>query len=480
MSAAPDLAERSATDGVVTVMGDAERWGRRLALLWTLAYAGLIVVVSLFPGHFDSDPLHIARQLHMLRRSFTISPGQLHSLRDLATNFILYVPLGVLLGWVLPGRRARALGLLAGLFLGFMLSACMESLQIYSNRYPDFWDLMTNGTGHLAGFLVIVRVRAQRGLTAAIFVGRSGGTSKERLAAGLRQAYVPLVGLLALLPFNITVAMSDVWAKLSGHLVAGGAIWLSPLRPWPSERLLGLPTALLLFVPYGFLSQIAHPERGKRAFVRYAGLAALISLGIELAQILVKARSTDLMQPLAAALGAVLGVALARAWDRASATDSGERVFSLKDGLSLAALAWIVVLMWQAWRPFTFVGSWKEAASRLIHETEWLPLHAYASGQRSLAIWQDLGREAGWYIPLGMLLQAMFSRMRWPHWLPPRIVVAGGICLAIGTVLELGQAGVIGRLADTTDIVSHCIGGGLGYLLLSALHRARKSGSQGR
>jgi glycopeptide antibiotics resistance protein len=39
-------------------------------------------------------------------------------------------------------------------------------------------------------------------------------------------------------------------------------------------------------------------------------------------------------------------------------------------------------------------------------------------------------------------------------------------------VLELGQAAVIGRVADTTDIVTHCLGAGLGYLLLSALRRS--------
>lgn len=452
---------------------DAERWGRRVAFLWFLVYAALIVLVTLFPSELRTDPASVANRLQSLYRSFTSLPRELNSLRDLATNFILYVPLGILLAWVVPDRGvARWLGLLAGP----LLSATLETAQIWTTRYPSMWDLIMNGGGHIAGFVVVARVRAQRGLTPALFVGRGDGTSRQRLAAGLRQVYVPLVGLLALLPFNVTVNVGVLWEKLVGTLPNAGAIWLSPLAPFPAERITGLPLALVLFVPFGFLSTVAAPQHGRRAFVRFAGFAAIVSLVIELAQVVVRARSSDVLQPLAAAVGAAIGVGLARLWDRsaASAGDAdSRRAFGLRDGLLVAILAWILILTVVAWQPFTFVTSWKEAASRLIHETEWLPLHAYVSGQRSLAIWKDLGREMAWYVPLGMLLQAHHARVRWPNWLPPRVIVAGAIALGVATTLELGQAAVIGRLADTTDILSHCLGAGLGYLILSALGRAR-------
>jgi glycopeptide antibiotics resistance protein len=453
-----------------TSRSDAERWGQRVALMWMLVYAGLIVLVSLFPSEFRTDDGNVAWRLEVLRRSFTTFPRELHSLRDLATNFILYVPLGVLAAMVVPGRGwARWLGLL----IGAVLSAGMETAQIFTTRYPSFWDLLMNAGGHVIGFVVVARVRARRGLTAAIFVGSSAGSSRQRLAGGLRQVYVPLFGVLALLPFNITVSFGEIWAKLSSALPYGGTIWLSPLGPWPGERLVGLVTALILFLPYGFLSAVARPQHGRRAFVRYALFAVLICAGIELAQLFVRARSTDAMQPVFAALGAILGVALARLWDRSTAAVDapGTRAFSLRDGLLLAVIGWCLLLVVVAWEPFTFATSWKEAARRLLHETEWLPLHAYVSGQRSLAIWKDLGREAAWYLPLGVLLQAYFSRWRW-RWRVPRVVVAGFLTLVVATVLELGQAAVIGRVADTTDIVTHCLGAGLGYLLLSALRRS--------
>lgn len=448
---------------------DAQRWGWRVALAWVLAYAAVIVVVSLLPSHLRFDARGVARQLLKLRRSLTMNVLQLHNVRDLATNFVLYLPLGALVAAVAPLRgRGRWIGLLAGA----ALSTTMEAAQIVTNRFPSIWDLAMNGAGHAAGFLLVMRARAAGDFTVAIFVGRHDGSTRQRLAAGLRNVYLPALVLLALLPLHISVSPSDLWTKLGDHSIGGGRVWLSPLGPWPDARLFGLATSAALLLPYGFLSAVAFPERGRRAYVRYAVLAGLISLGIELAQLVVLERSTDVLQPFAAAIGALVGVAMARLWDRAArAHDPGTRAFALADGLLLALAGYAVVLIAVAWSPFAFVGSWQQAAYNLVHETAWVPLTAYAEAERSLATWRDVGHEVGWYVPLGMLLEAYLLRLRWSPRLPRRIVFALGLALALGTVLELGQGAIVGRFADSTDIISHVLGAAIGYLLLSALER---------
>ena len=445
--------------------------GRLLAILWTLCYAGLIVVVSLIPSHLDFSHEHIAGRLRMFTQSLHESP-RLHSLRDLATNFVLYVPLGVLLPMTMkPGSIWRW----PGVFAGLVLSCAMEASQVVTTRYPGAWDVITNASGHAAGYLVVARVLSARGLSAAIFVGRRVGTARQNVAAGLRQVYVPILTMMALLPLNVTVRMSDLWAKLHGTGTSSGRIWLDPLGPWPSERVSGLFTAALLLMPYGFLSYVSKPQRGRRAYVRYAIFGALVSAIIEGLQLLVRSRSSDLMQVLCAGVGAALGVALARAWDRSpSAEEAAEtRAFEWRDGLLFAIVGYALVLLVMAWRPFTFVASFSEAWGRLIHETAWLPLRAYMSGERSLAIWRDLLREAGWYVPLGMLLQAYLGRVSLPRWFPPRPFVAMLVIGMLGTVFELGQSLIVGRLADSTDIISHLLGGLCGYLVLSALRKGR-------
>jgi glycopeptide antibiotics resistance protein len=445
--------------------------GRMLAIVWTVCYAGLIVVVSLIPSHIDLSHEHIAGRLHMFTASLRESP-RLHSLRDLATNFVLYVPLGVLLPMT---QKPRSIWRVPGIFVGLLLSIAMESAQVATTRFPSIWDIAMNAAGYAAGYLVVARVLAGRGLTAAIFVGRRVGTARQQLATGLRQVYVPLLSLMALLPLNITVRVSDLWAKLHGTLGQGGRIWLDPLGPWPGDRVSGLFTAVLLLMPYGFLSYVAKPQRGRRAYVRYALLGALISALIETMQLVVRSRTSDLVQVLCAGLGAALGVGMARAWDRSpSAQEAAEtHAFEWRDGLLFALCGYAILLLVLAWRPFTFVASFHEAWSRLVHDTAWIPLRAYMSGERSLAIWRDLLREAGWYVPLGMLLQAYLGRVSLPSWFPPRAFVALLVIGVLGTVLELGQSLIVGRLADSTDIISHLMGGLCGYLVLSALRRGR-------
>ncbi len=445
--------------------------GRLLAILWTLCYAGLIVIVSLIPSHIDLSHEHLRGRVHMFTDSIGLLP-RLHSLRDLATNFVLYVPLGVLLPLTMkPGSMWRW----PGVFAGFLLSVAMETAQVATTRFPSAWDVAMNSAGHAVGYLVVAVVLARRGLSPAIFVGRRVGTPRQKLASGLRQVYVPLLTLMALLPLNVTVRVSDVWAKLHGTAVNAGRIWLDPLGPWPSERVSGLFTAVLLLMPYGFLSYVAKPQRGRRAYVRYAIFGALVSAVIELLQVLVRSRSSDLMQVLCAGVGATLGVALARAWDRSEAAQEAPetRAFEWRDGLLFGLIGYALVLLVLAWRPFTFVTSFHDAWIRLVHDTAWIPLRAYMSGERSLAIWRDLLREAGWYVPLGMLLQAYLARVRLPTWFPPRAVVAMLVIGMLGTVLELGQSLIVGRLADSTDIISHMLGGLCGYLVLSALRRGR-------
>jgi glycopeptide antibiotics resistance protein len=452
-----------------------ERYGRRIALGWVLAYAALIVTVSLWPGHWHFEPAHVAMKWAELRRSVTLSPRvirDIHSLRDLATNFLLYVPLGVLLPWAI-GPRPR--WLVAGALAGPALSVGMELTQVYTNRAPSLWDVAMNGSGHVFAFAIVATVMTRRRLSAALFFGHKGGTPRQTLAAGLRLIYVPLLWFLSLLPLNITVKGALVWAKMRGELPDAGYVWLDPLNPWPVARMTGLLTGALLLVPFGFLSALATPQRGHRNYPLAALGAALVATAIELGQLFVIARSLDVLQIGAGAAGALAGVWLARMWDHADEHEPpGARAFGWGDGLLIAMAFYVLALMVEAWRPFRLVPTSHEALSRLVH-AHWIPLKAYVQQSRSLAIFRDAGREAALYVPLGMMLQAYLRRTELPAWLPPRFWLAVSAVGAIGTCLEFGQAMFPDRVVDVTDVMSHVIGGVAGYLVLSALGRERRA-----
>jgi glycopeptide antibiotics resistance protein len=455
---------------------DVDRLGRRLALGWTLAYVALIVVVSLWPSSYRPEPEHLARQWALFGRTVTIDPHvvrHMHSLRDLATNFLLYVPLGVLLPWAIG---PRPLLLVLGGLVGPALSTAMETAQVWTSRGPSFWDIMMNAGGHLFAYGVVALVMTRRHLSAAVFLGRKGSTPRATLASGLRLMYMPLLWFISLLPLDVSVKGEILWSKLRGIHPDAGTVWLDPTAPWSVGRAIGLAVGALLLVPFGFLTYLTAPERGARRYLAAAFGGLGVGAAIEGSQLLVVSRSTDVLQVVSAGAGAMLGVAFARVWDRSAAADEATPRHQLAwtDGLLAAIVVYVLFLLVEAWRPFVFVPTSGEALSRLVH-AELVPLRSYVTTTRSLAIFRDAGREAAFYLPLGMLLQAFLSKVELPAWMPRRFWVALAVAVGVGGFLEAGQCMFPDRLVDVTDVLSHAIGATVGYLLLSALRRDSES-----
>ena len=141
---------------------------------------------------------------------------------------------------------------------------------------------------------------------------------------------------------------------------------------------------------------------------------------------------------------------------------------TVRTALLFAAAAWTVVLWTDAWLPFELLPTWKDAARKLVHETHWIPLSTYAP-QRSLADWQDIGREVGLFIPLGLLLGAWADRREPPGPWSRRRLAPARASAVLGFALELGQGLSAGRVVDITDALSHALGGVIGLHLASLL-----------
>ena len=88
-------------------------------------------------------------------------------------NFLLFLPLGVLLPLLFPGRRWSWQRALAA---GFALSLLIETVQYFGGRAADIDDLMMNAAGAAFGYLLYLLGRAltDRALTGA-FAARCAG-----------------------------------------------------------------------------------------------------------------------------------------------------------------------------------------------------------------------------------------------------------------------------------------------------------------
>lgn len=445
---------------------DLEAVGYRLAWFSLMAYVSLIVVCSLVPARLDLDPAHVAHQWRMFidgRRQWDWG-RYAHS--DLGANVLLYLPLGLLAPWPLLRRGRRLRGWL-GVGLGILLSLSMELAQMLTrNRWSSLGDWTANSLGYVTGYTLMSFIILRYHLSPAIFLKFQSGISRPALGSALRLLYVVLVLALSLLPldlsFNSQLMVARTIVGDQARIPLKG-IYLNPLAPWGPSRWAAQGTAFVLFIPYGFLSIMSQSERGHYRFLRFGlaglGLAALT----EFLRIFVLSRTSDIVHCLAGGLGAMVGVGLACWWDRQTAPSpqGGSKDFHPENALVGAILLYSIFLLILNWWPFHFQSA-AAALEKLALESQWIPFRSYAA-RRSLGDWRDGGQELGTFIPLGMLLASWLGQ-RFGAW---RVWGRWGMALVmvgfLGIFLELSQCLIVGRVVDSTDIVSHVLGGVAGY-----------------
>ncbi len=138
--------------------------GRGLRLkLFILLYAAFIAVGSWYPFSGWAPPSNWSPAF------LTASWPRYITRTDLATNLLVYAPLGYALAlWFSsPGKRPRgvALGCMAGLVLSFLMES---GQQLLPGRIASNLDMLTNGLGALIGALLSLHHgRWLRALTAA-------------------------------------------------------------------------------------------------------------------------------------------------------------------------------------------------------------------------------------------------------------------------------------------------------------------------
>ena len=119
----------------------------------TAGYALFIVYASLSPfTGWQEQGLEFSAVL-------TSPLGQTYSWFDAVTNYLAYLPFGLLLGLTLRARVNAAWSVLLATMAGLLLSALMEYTQMYlPSRVSSNVDLLMNGFGMLIGALLAVSI----------------------------------------------------------------------------------------------------------------------------------------------------------------------------------------------------------------------------------------------------------------------------------------------------------------------------------
>lgn len=343
-----------------------------------LVIGGVVAVIAylcLHPFEFRLPPGGLQLSAIEFRRT---------SIADMASNALLYVPLGAALSWALSRRIGVAGGVACSVALGLVLSTCLEVLQqSVAGRYCNATDIAINTTGALLG--------APLGALLHWPV-----TLRSRLAV-LYLVSVAAWGFARWIPFKPSIHWREWRVELQ-------ALWAAP---WPLDRMAWFAGASLAV--YGALVGAGLPRR--RAVVAWA----LLAMGVALGRLPIEGIGAD---PAEMAGFVIAASVLAIAW-----LQPGREALLL----ALATTAFFLV---DALRPWQFAS-----APRAF---DWAPFATVLRLGDRVAALRSLAEQVFWALALVLV----WSRA---GLVPAKAV---GIALLMAVTTEAAQRWLPGRTPD--------------------------------
>jgi VanZ family protein len=231
------------------------------------------------------------------------------SISDLASNVLLFIPIGLFLTAALDsveGRAKRPLTVPA-IVVGFaaVLSVSLELCQAFiPYRTSSFVDVLAESAGAAAG-VCLWRARTEaldRKLSDAIV-----SVTQASLPCRLLLAYCALFAVAWLLPLDFTLRPREIADKYQHQRL------LLPFEPSPDAATgLELGASLAAGLPIGVASVLCSCASGRRSIASGLALAVPALVVLEAVQVTVFSRTTDTTSLLALMAGAAAGAASVR------------------------------------------------------------------------------------------------------------------------------------------------------------------------
>ena len=414
---------------------------------------------------------------------------------DISVNVLLYVPLGALVALTLACRQ-RIRMFSTWLVLGLLISLGIEHIQRYIQRQPDVLDVISNAVGYGLGYFLIAIAQRWWGLDAAGLLGMGQDRDRDRRDAGrqltaVRFLYVMVMLLVQLLPFDLSVRATEIYAKLHAATGETPRILVDPFYHWHHAS----PSAwhqmwisLLGFIPLGALTARVGWHRGRCDWVSAVGGCILLALVIEGAQLFLRSATSDISTLFLAAAGGALGWGAVRWWGALEQPGHQRPQRLLGQRLAYSWLGCALLIALYQLSPYTFELKWESVLHKLRHESNLVPFRSHFHA-RSVSAAVDLLREFALGIPLGAItawILAQRQRSRVEGVSRPAALLRNGdqlerpelICL-VSSLVSLGLGGLVeslqvvvqGRTVDLTDVLLLGCGGLMGAVWIIAWQR---------
>jgi len=382
------------------------------------------------------------------------------------------MPLGFLVAMFLAcSNRIAALSF--HLAWGVCLSVGVEITQAFIGRFPDFTDIISNGTGYACGFVIAQMSINKFGIKPSMLLGIASEENADTIDTleGIRFIYVTVAFITCLLPLDITVSFSDIYGKLVAVGDSMPRVIVDPLYHFTALAgdLQYLVLNLLLFLPLAFLSAFIQIRRGQPSIFIPAFHCLLLGLCVELANLFIKSGRTDILIPVMGFCGGGLMAYAVVYFSRINgATVPTRHPTKQKQEqpyyLLSMALLYCILLLAISLSPYEFELSIRAIRNKFLVESNFVPFMAHFS-TRSIASAVDIVREVILYAPLGavvaLILRANKKKVSTRYALFMAAFTAGSVAV----VLELLQLTVTGRYVDLTDCLLGITGGVAGARL---------------
>jgi glycopeptide antibiotics resistance protein len=288
-------------------------------------------------------------------------------------------------------------------------------------------------------------------------------TFAERLA----WAYVAAVYIYGVLPLDLTISAVEIF-----HKWREGKLNLIPFATLPSEpglAIYALTMDALMWAPPAFFWQIS----GKRSSLRVWGMTIGGATLLEVLQLFVYSRVTDVTEVITAALGGAVGVLLGVKYvagmrpstemKRTTATSD-----TIKTLLPLAlALLWMFGLAVLFWYPFHFRTDGAFLRKRLHGFMTRVPFEAYYYGTEYRAATEVLHKVL-FFIPLGAILAWFVSGLKW-IWRGYGTLLSLIFIVCTALVIVMGRLALPEKNPDSMDIILQWAGGALGFVIVRVI-----------
>jgi len=431
-------------------------------LITCLVYTSFVIYGSLVPLDFVYMPWNEALAKFQDIRFLNLGIG---SRADWVANILLFIPLSFL--WAAffhqTANSFRYFTALIILIIAATLSLSIEFTQLFfPQRTVSINDIIAETIGAIAG-IVIWRCYGQHFNTWL----KRWTTNRE--SAGryeqLLYIYIAIIFGYNLLPLDLTNSPVEIyhkWVDGKIHIIP----FFSSFENGISIFLYGIFVDIIIWAPVSFLWVLSAKKTLTQAF-KWSWFSALL---LEFLQIFVYSRVSDSADLITAALGAGLGIFIAKkyrpvtnsnlATEKAATTSINNVIRSLVIPLSLIA-GWSVILFLIFWFPYDFRIEPQLIKERLLQLYR-APFSAYYYGTEFRAI-TSLVSKLAFFFPLGVLMAHLKAGLprSWPNSLITTCLVI--FLIGIAAIVELGQVLLPVKSIDSADILVAIAGGLVGY-----------------